>query len=97
MSPPQRIEGNSSRASAIWANSRPRGGIPRSRPESVALLSYGFRPFSLGAALWAWFAMVLWIGLAVVVRMIAAIATHEHNPRLPLTIQSSKIPRKEGE
>src|SRR6516165_10543326 len=34
---------------------------------------------------------------AVVVRMIAAIATHEHNPRLPVTIQSSKIPRKEGE
>jgi hypothetical protein len=34
---------------------------------------------------------------AVVVRMIAAIATREHNPRLPLTIQSSKIPRKEGE
>ena len=96
MSPPQRIEGNSSRASAIWANSRPRGGIPHLRPESVALLSYGFRPFFLGAALWAWFAMVLWIGLAVVVRMIA-IATHEHNPRLPLTIQSSKIPRKEGE
>jgi hypothetical protein len=33
---------------------------------------------------------------AVVVRMIAAIATHEHNPRLPLTIQSLKIPKKEG-
>jgi hypothetical protein len=34
---------------------------------------------------------------AVVVRMIAAIATHELNPRLPLTIQSLKIPQKEGE
>jgi hypothetical protein len=34
---------------------------------------------------------------AVVVRMIAAIA-HKHNPRLPLTIQSLKIPqKKEGE
>jgi hypothetical protein len=34
---------------------------------------------------------------AVVVRMIAAIP-HKHNPRLPLTIQSLKIPqKKEGE
>src|SRR5262249_59252949 len=41
----------------------PRGGIPRLRPESIALLSYGFRPFFLGAALWACIAMVLWIGL----------------------------------
>ena len=40
-----------------------RGGIPRLRPESIALLSYGFRPFFLGAALWACIAMVLWIGL----------------------------------
>ena len=44
-------------------SSGPRGGIPRLRPESVALLSYGFRPFFLGAALWACIAMVLWIGL----------------------------------
>lgn len=43
--------------------SRPRGGIPRLRPEPLALLSYGFRPFFLGAALWACIAMVLWIGL----------------------------------
>jgi uncharacterized protein involved in response to NO len=43
--------------------STPRGGIPRLRPESIALLSYGFRPFFLGAALWACIAMVLWIGL----------------------------------
>src|SRR5262249_14910085 len=41
----------------------PRGGIPRLRPESIALLSYGFRPFFLGAALWAFVAMILWIGL----------------------------------
>jgi uncharacterized protein involved in response to NO len=43
--------------------SQRRGGIPRLRPESIALLSYGFRPFFLGAALWACIAMVLWIGL----------------------------------
>jgi uncharacterized protein involved in response to NO len=42
---------------------KPRGGIPRLRPEPIALLSYGFRPFFLGAALWACLAMVLWIGL----------------------------------
>ena len=43
--------------------SKPRGGIPRLRPEPIALLSYGFRPFFLGAALWACLAMVLWIGM----------------------------------
>jgi uncharacterized protein involved in response to NO len=43
--------------------SEPRGGIPRLRPEPIALLSYGFRPFFLAAALWACLAMVLWIGL----------------------------------
>src|SRR5215470_1782585 len=42
---------------------QPRGNIPRLRPERIALLSYGFRPFFLGAALWACIAMVLWIGL----------------------------------
>lgn len=42
----------------------PRGGIPRLQPHSsIALLSYGFRPFFLGAGLWATVAMVLWIGL----------------------------------
>lgn len=43
----------------------PRGtrGIPRLRPCSVALLSYGFRPFFLGAAIWACFAMIGWLGL----------------------------------
>jgi uncharacterized protein involved in response to NO len=44
-------------------NSRPSGGIPRLRPQSIALLSYGFRLFFLAAALWAFIAMVLWIGL----------------------------------
>ena len=39
------------------------GGIPRLRPEAIALLSYGFRPFFLGAAIWACVAMVLWVGL----------------------------------
>jgi uncharacterized protein involved in response to NO len=43
--------------------SKPRGDIPRLRPEPIALLSYGFRPFFLAAALWACLAMVLWIGL----------------------------------
>ena len=45
------------------STSKPRGGIPRLSPEPIALLSYGFRPFFLGAALWACLAMVLWIGL----------------------------------
>jgi uncharacterized protein involved in response to NO len=45
------------------SRTKPRGGIPRLRPESIALLSYGFRPFFLAAALWACLAMVLWIGL----------------------------------
>jgi len=43
--------------------SQRRGGIPRLRPESIPVLSYGFRPFFLGAALWACIAMVLWIGV----------------------------------
>jgi uncharacterized protein involved in response to NO len=42
---------------------RPSGGIPRLRPQSIALLSYGFRLFFLAAGLWALIAMVLWIGL----------------------------------
>jgi uncharacterized protein involved in response to NO len=44
-------------------NSRPSGGIPRLRPQSIALLSYGFRLFFLAAGLWAFIAMALWIGL----------------------------------
>jgi uncharacterized protein involved in response to NO len=42
---------------------RPPGGIPRLRPTSVALLSYGFRPFFLAAGVWGAAAMGLWIGL----------------------------------
>jgi uncharacterized protein involved in response to NO len=41
------------------------GGIPRLRPGSIPFLSYGFRPFFLGAAIWACAAMILWIGLLV--------------------------------
>lgn len=45
------------------SNTQPRGGIPRLKPQSIALLSYGFRPFFLGAGLWAVIAMALWLGL----------------------------------
>ena len=44
-------------------SARPRGGIPRLKQGSIPFLSYGFRPFFLGGAVWAVFAMVLWIGL----------------------------------
>jgi uncharacterized protein involved in response to NO len=47
----------------IGSRPRPPGGIPRLKPGSVAFLSYGFRPFFLGAGLWGAGAMVLWIGL----------------------------------
>jgi uncharacterized protein involved in response to NO len=62
---------------------RPRGGIPRlQRQSSTALLSYGFRPFFLGAGLWATLAMVLWIGLISGHWMFAsaygAVAWHAH-------------------
>ena len=41
---------------------RPRGGIPRGLAiEGPALLSYGFRPFFLGAGLFAFLAMLAWI------------------------------------
>lgn len=41
---------------------RPRGGIPRGLLNTgPILLSYGFRPFFLGAAAWACLAMILWI------------------------------------
>lgn len=60
----------------------PRGGIPRLRPESIPLLSYGFRPFFLGAALWALLAMVLWIGLLsgywTFANTYGAVAWHAH-------------------
>jgi uncharacterized protein involved in response to NO len=45
------------------SSSEPRRGIPRLRSEAIPLLSYGFRPFFLGAALWAFVAMILWLGL----------------------------------
>jgi uncharacterized protein involved in response to NO len=62
---------------------RPRGGIPRlQRQFSIALLSYGFRPFFLGAGVWATLAMVLWIGLISGHWMFAsaygAVAWHAH-------------------
>jgi uncharacterized protein involved in response to NO len=62
---------------------RPRGGIPRlQRQSTIALLSYGFRPFFLGAALWATVAMVLWIGLIsghwAFANAYGAVAWHAH-------------------
>ncbi len=44
---------------------RKAGGQPRVNPEdrnSIALFSYGFRPFFLGAGVWAIVALALWIG-----------------------------------
>jgi uncharacterized protein involved in response to NO len=59
-----------------------RRGIPRLRPGSIALLSYGFRPFFLGAALWACAAMVLWIehlsGHVALPTAYGAVAWHAH-------------------
>jgi uncharacterized protein involved in response to NO len=61
---------------------QPRGGIPRLRPEAIPLLSYGFRPFFLGAALWAFVAMILWLGLLsgswTFATAYGAIAWHAH-------------------
>jgi len=45
------------------AGGRPRGGIARLQPCAIAFLSYGFRPFFLGAGIWAFVAMILWVGL----------------------------------
>ena len=43
-----------------------RGGIPRGlKMTGPVILSYGFRPFFLGGAVWAVVAMVLWIGVLV--------------------------------
>lgn len=45
---------------------RPRGGIPRGLATTgPVLFSYGFRPFFLGASLWAIFAMAAWIAALV--------------------------------
>jgi uncharacterized protein involved in response to NO len=41
------------------------GGQPRINPhdrDTIALFSYGFRPFFLGAGIWAIVALALWIG-----------------------------------
>ena len=60
----------------------PRSGIPRLRDEAIPLLSYGFRPFFLGAAVWACAAMTLWIGLLsgtwTFANSYGAIAWHAH-------------------
>jgi uncharacterized protein involved in response to NO len=46
-------------------SARKPGGQPRVNPEgrnTIALFSYGFRPFFLGAAVWAITALAIWIG-----------------------------------
>ena len=46
-------------------SARKAGGQPRIDPadrDTIALFSYGFRPFFLGGAIWAIVALVLWIG-----------------------------------
>jgi uncharacterized protein involved in response to NO len=65
------------------ATTRRRGGIPRGLLDTgPILLSYGFRPFFLGAALWACGAMVLWLtalgGLLPVAGQYGALAWHTH-------------------
>lgn len=58
------------------------GGIPRLRPVAIPLLSYGFRPFFLGAAVWAVLGMILWLGLLTghisFATTYGAIAWHAH-------------------
>src|SRR3546814_6347126 len=45
------------------ADSLKRGGIPRGLSQTAPVLfSYGFRPFFLGATIWAIATMVLWLG-----------------------------------
>ena len=64
------------------AASRPRGGIPRLKPGYAPFLSYGFRPFFLGAGVWACAAMVLWIGMMSgdwpIANGYGAVAWHAH-------------------
>ena len=46
-------------------SARKAGGEPRVDPadrDTIALFSYGFRPFFLGAAIWAIVALALWVG-----------------------------------
>ena len=59
------------------------GGIPRYRPfEGPALLRQGFRPFFLGAGLWALAAMLLWIaalqGYLAIPTALDPVAWHVH-------------------
>ena len=59
------------------------GGRPRvSEPSALALFSYGFRPFFLGAAVWAIVALALWIGALTGIWQLApgygALAWHAH-------------------
>jgi len=67
---------------AVMPHTRPRGGIPRLKPCAIALLSYGFRPFFLGAEIWACVGMVLWIGLVsgqwTFAARYGAVAWHAH-------------------
>ncbi|NRP20440.1 hypothetical protein LPJGGPFB_03699 [Ensifer adhaerens] len=47
---------------SLLSKPRPSGGIPRGiATTGPVLFSYGFRPFFLGASLWAIFAMAAWI------------------------------------
>jgi uncharacterized protein involved in response to NO len=67
---------------AVMAQTRPRGGIPRLKPCAIAVLSYGFRPFFLGAGIWAFVGMVLWVGLVsgqwTFAAQYGAVAWHAH-------------------
>lgn len=59
------------------------GGRPRvSEPSALSLFSYGFRPFFLGAAVWAIVALALWIGALTGIWQLApgygALAWHAH-------------------
>ena len=57
-------------------------GTGQGRARGSALFSYGFRPFFLGAGVWAVIAMALWIGsLAGVWQLVpgyGALAWHAH-------------------
>nr|CAD6430794.1 short-chain dehydrogenase [Rhizobium sp. Q54] len=60
-----------------------KGGIPRGlSPTAPVLFSYGFRPFFLGAAIWAVITMILWIsslaGLATVAEDYGPAHWHAH-------------------
>lgn len=51
---------------SLFSKPRPSGGIPRGiATTGPVLFSYGFRPFFLGASLWAIFAMAAWIAAVV--------------------------------